>query len=116
MAFIAIIAIIAMKAIKAIKLSLNPAVGASSCKGFNFGLADEVVISVDGLLQSRCGDGKFKRLALGRHCQKSVDKAAGEGVSAAYAVDDGVDVIAFRLIEFIAVIDHRLPAIVGCGE
>ena len=68
------------------------------------------------MLQGRSRHGEFEGLALRRLGQQAVDDAAREGVAAAHAVDDRVDVVTLRLVELLAVVDHRLPAVVRRRE
>ena len=42
-----------------------------------------------------------------------MDQTAGEAVTTAYAVDDRVDLVALALVELLAVVDHRFPAVEG---
>ena len=45
-----------------------------------------------------------------------MNQTAGETVATTYAVDDRVDLIALALVELLAVVDHRFPAVERCAE
>ena len=82
---------------------MDTAVGITTGERFHFIGAHEVEVAGHGVLERRSRNGKFKSISLIIHCEKAVDKAAREGVAAADAVDDGIDVVALGFVEFITI-------------
>ena len=68
-------------------------------EGEDFVLGNEVIVAVDGVLESRSGYCKLKRCALVvRILEHTVNQTAGERVTTTYAVDDRVDLVTLALI------------------
>src|SRR3712207_6502869 len=80
-----------------IHLSLYASARVSACQGFHLFGRHKVEVAVHRMLQSGCGNRKFKCFALVRFSQQTVDNAAGERVSSAYTVDNGIDRKSTRL-------------------
>ena len=68
------------------------------------------------MLQSRSSYGKFKSRTLVRFRQQTVDDTTGKRITTTYTVDDRIDIVTFRFVEFFTVINHCLPAIMTCRE
>jgi|GEM_PF-3212221 len=97
-------------------LSLYTSACISTCQCFNFFYRYQIEVSIDSMLQSRSSYGKFKSRTLVRLRQQTVDDTTGKRVTTTYTVDDRIDIVTFRFVEFFTVINHCLPAIMTCRE
>ena len=76
-------------------------------------LRHEVEIARDSVLEGRCCHSKLQCLTLIVGISKqAVDKTTRERVAATHAVDDGIDIVAFALVELLTIVDKGFPTVV----
>ena len=83
----------------------------AACQRFDFLGANQVEIAVDRMLQCRSRNREFQRFTLRLLGQQTMNQTAGERITASDPVNDRVDLIPLGLVEFLAVINQRRPAV-----
>ena len=74
-------------------LALYAAVGITTSQTLYFVNTYQVEVAIDGVLQSRSGNGKLQSLALSRLGQQTMNQTTRERVATTYAVDDRIDLV-----------------------
>ena len=95
-------------------LSLNASGSVTACELFDFGNADAVEVTLDGMLECGSCNCKFDRLLRSLALEKGIDQTGTEGVTAADTVNN-VQMVGLGEAVVLAVIEHTCPVVVGCG-